>query len=63
MELCRDQGRIQAGGKEAPIDEWELELKKGSEEDFDALRRELEKNLGLNGWEKSKFARAMELLA
>lgn len=63
VELCRDQGRIQAGGKEAPIDEWELELKKGSEEDFNALRRELEKSLGLKGWEKSKFARAMELLA
>ena len=30
---------------------------------FDALRRELEKSLGLKGWEKSKFARAMELLA
>ena len=63
VEVCRDQGRIQAGDKEAPIDEWELELKKGSEEDFDALRRELEKGLGLKGWEKSKFARAMELLA
>ena len=63
VELCRDQGCIRAGGKEAPIDEWELELKKGSEEDFDALRRELEKSLGLKGWEKSNFARAMELLA
>ena len=38
-------------------------MKKGSEEDFDTLRRELEKGLGLKGWEKSKFARAMELLA
>lgn len=63
VEVCRDQGRIQAGGKEAPIDEWELELKEGPEEEFDTLRRELEKGLGLKGWEKSKFARAMELLA
>lgn len=63
VEVCRDQGRIQAGGKEAPIDEWELELKAGPEEEFDTLRRELEKGLGLKGWEKSKFARAMELLA
>ena len=63
VEVCRDLGRIQAGDKEAPIDEWELELKEGSEEEFDTLRRELEKGLGLKGWEKSKFARAMELLA
>lgn len=63
VEVCRDQGRIQAGGKEVPIDEWELELKEGPEEEFDTLRRELEKGLGLKGWEKSKFARAMELLA
>lgn len=63
VEVCRDQGRIQGGGKEAPIDEWELELKEGPEEEFDTLRRELEKGLGLKGWEKSKFARAMELLA
>lgn len=63
VEVCRDQGRIQAGDKEAPIDEWELELKEGPEEEFDTLRRELEKGLGLKGWEKSKFARAMELLA
>ena len=63
VDVCRDQGRIQAGDKEAPIDEWELELKEGPEEEFDTLRRELEKGLGLKGWEKSKFARAMELLA
>ena len=63
VEVCRDIGCIKAGGKEAPIDEWELELKEGTEDSFNVLRRALEKSLGWEGWETSKFARAMELLA
>lgn len=62
VELCRDEGSIRAGDREAPIDEWELELKAGAEADFDGLRRRLEQSLGWKSWEKSKYARAMELL-
>lgn len=63
LELCYDWGEITAGAGRAPIDEWELELKAGSEDAFLALNRALQQDLGWQPWEVSKYARAKALLA
>lgn len=61
-ELCYDQGQILAGGGQAPIGECELELKQGSEQEFLALVKQLESQLGWEPWRQSKYARAKELM-
>lgn len=62
VELSVDMGRITAGGKEAPIDEIELELKQGMDADLVAYTAALAQEILLLPEEKSKFRRGMELL-
>ena len=62
VEVCYDQGWIEAGGKRAPIGECELELKQGAEKDFLALVDQLQQALGWKPWETSKYRRAQELM-
>ena len=45
VEVCYDQGWIEAGGKRAPIGECELELKQGAEKEFLALVDQLQQAL------------------
>ena len=62
VEVCYDQGWIEAGGKRAPIGECELELKQGAEKEFLALVDQLQQALGWKPWETSKYRRAQELM-
>lgn len=62
VELSVDRGEISAGGRQAPIDEIELELKQGADEDLLRYTAALSREILLLPEEKSKFRRGMELL-
>lgn len=62
-ELSGDVGLLAGGGKEAPLCELELELKKGSEETVAAFAQTLMARFGLKEEPMSKFARAAALAA
>ena len=58
-ELALDQGSLFSGKKAIPLWELELELKSGSKAALDAFAEAFAANYGLQGEEKSKFARAL----
>ncbi|MDO5783588.1 MAG: CYTH domain-containing protein [Eubacteriales bacterium] len=60
-ELALDSGKMLRCGRAAPICEMELELKSGSEADFDALALELQNTFSLQPQPLSKLARMMQL--
>lgn len=60
-ELAGDVGLLAGGGKEAPLCEVELELKKGDQETVKAFAQELMERFGLKEEPLSKFARAAAL--
>ena len=60
-ELAFDTGKITHRGRISPICEMELELKSGSEADFDALAVQLQQEFDLKPQPLSKLARMMRL--
>ena len=60
-ELALDAGKLVRMGRTAPICEMELELKSGSETDFDSLALTLQKTFSLQPQPLSKLARMMQL--
>ncbi len=62
-ELSGDVGLLAGGGKEAPLCEVELELKKGRAETVAAFAQTLMERFGLREEPMSKFARAAALAA
>lgn len=60
-ELAFDTGKITHRGRFSPICEVELELKEGSQADFDELAQRLEKTFSLKPQPLSKLARMMRL--
>lgn len=60
-ELSLDSGKMRRIGRSAPICEMELELKTGSEADFDALALALQDAFSLHPQPLSKLARMMQL--
>lgn len=62
VEIAVDMGTITAGGRTAPIDEIELELKRGQEKELLRYTAALAQEIPLLPEEKSKFRRGMELL-
>ena len=60
-ELSLDSGNMRRIGRSAPICEMELELKTGSEADFDALALTLQDAFSLQPQPLSKLARMMQL--
>ena len=60
-ELAFDYGKLVRGGRVGPICEMELELKSGSEADFDALAVQLQQEFDLKPQPLSKLARMMRL--
>jgi inorganic triphosphatase YgiF len=61
-ELAVDSGMIRAGDNQAPVEEIEIELKKGSERDLMQFVAALSGNLPLYPEERSKFTRGLNLL-
>ena len=61
IEIALDEGILTGGGKELPLCELEVELKKGSREAMDAFAEELAQIYGMQSDSKSKFARALSL--
>ena len=57
-ELALDSGFLLGGGKEVPLCEVELELKKGSEAALNDFAAAFAQRFGLNIEKKSKFSRA-----
>ncbi len=62
VELAVDSGLIRAGGKKMPIEEIEVELKKGSERDLMRFVADLSETVPLYPEERSKFRRGLDLL-
>lgn len=60
-ELAFDYGKLVRGGRVGPICEMELELKSGSEADFDALAVQLQQEFDLKPQPLSKLVRMMSL--
>ena len=60
-ELAFDYGKLTRNGRVGPICEMELELKSGSEADFDALAVQLQQEFDLKPQPLSKLARMMSL--
>ena len=60
-ELAFDYGKLTRNGRVGPICEMELELKSGSEADFDALVVQLQQEFELKPQPLSKLARMMRL--
>ena len=60
-ELAFDYGKLTRNGRVGPICEMELELKSGSEADFDALAGQLQQEFDLKPQPLSKLARMMRL--
>ena len=60
-ELAFDYGKLTRNGRVGPICEMELELKSGSEADFDALAVQLQQEFDLKPQPLSKLARMMRL--
>ncbi len=60
--LSYDEGEIRAGGAIEPISEIEIELSDGFEEDLLEFGENLSKKYGLQGGNKSKYARGLKLL-
>lgn len=60
-ELAFDHGTLSRNGRMAPICEMELELKSGSETDFDTFAILLQKEFDLQPQPLSKLARMMKL--
>ena len=58
-ELAFDYGKLTRNGRVGPICEMELELKSGSEADFDALAVQLQQEFDLKPQPLSKLARMM----
>ncbi len=63
IELALDQGRIEAGGREAPICEVEFELKEGRAEALFELALALQQDLDLQAEPRSKAERGYRLHA
>ena len=63
VEMSVDEGLIRAGGKEQPLYECELELFFGRPEDLEPLSELFRNKYHLTPEEKSKYARALALLA
>lgn len=61
-EISLDKGRIECGGKIAPISELEIELYSGEEEDMMALGRHISQKYGLSAENKSKYKRGLDLI-
>ncbi len=61
-EISLDKGRIECGGKTAPISELEIELYSGEEEDMMALGRHISQKYGLSAENKSKYKRGLDLI-
>lgn len=62
LELAVDNGKITArNGKESPINETELEIKKGSKEDLLAYVEAIAAYVPVSGEERSKYERGMSL--
>lgn len=61
-EISVDKGVMKAGGKEAPIMELEIELKKGSEEDMTNIGDVIRKMYGLKPENDSKLKRALAMI-
>ena len=62
MELAIDEGRVIAGDKEAPISEIEIELYAGELGDILELTAIISEKYGLEPENRSKYARAVELM-
>lgn len=60
-ELAFDYGKLTRNGRVGPICEMELELKSGSEADFDALAVQLQQEFDLKPQPLSKLTRMMRL--
>ena len=60
--ISYDEGEIRAGGKTEPISEVEIELSDGFEEDLTEFGEVLSKKYGIEGGNKSKYARGLKLL-
>ena len=60
-ELAFDYGKLTRNGRVGPICEMELELKSGSEADFDALAVQLQQEFDLKPQPLSKLSRMMRL--
>ena len=60
-ELAFDYGKLTRNGRVGPICEMELELKSGSEADFDALAVQLQQEFDLKPQPLSKLVRMMSL--
>ena len=61
-EVSLDRGRIECGGKTAPVSELEIELYSGEEEDMMALGRHISEKYGLTAENKSKYKRGLDLI-
>lgn len=61
LELALDQGILLGGGREQPLCEIEVELKKGTDEAAIAFARALAAKYGLHLESRSKFRRARDL--
>ena len=57
-----DEGKILAGGREAPISEVEAELIEGNEEELTEFGEFLTEKYGISPLNKSKYARGLKLL-
>lgn len=61
-EISLDRGRIECGGKTAPVSELEIELYSGEEEDMMELGRRISEKYGLSAENKSKYKRGLDLM-
>lgn len=61
LELALDQGKLLGGGREMPLCEIEVELKKGTDEAAIAFAAALAEKYSLQPEKKSKFRRAKDL--
>lgn len=61
LELALDEGILTGGGRELPLQEVEVELKSGKDEDAIAFSMLLAKKYGLVPESKSKYRRALAL--
>ena len=61
-EISLDRGRIECGGKTAPVSELEIELYSGEEEDMMELGRRISGKYGLSAENKSKYKRGLDLM-
>ncbi|MBO4235878.1 MAG: CYTH domain-containing protein [Firmicutes bacterium] len=62
FELSYDEGKVFAGGKEAPISELEIELYSGDKAELTILGDELAEKFNLEPEIRSKFKQGMELI-